>query len=640
MSSSATRVQGVLVFLASSLAILPGRADIIPADRRMTWQGNVGVPGGIPNRTEIFVNVKTTSNPRYHCAGDGVTNDAAALQAALKACPAGQVVYVPAATYRIATPVDANVSNKTLRGDGMGKTVFRLTDGTGRFQFGRGQNARPGAKSASNVSVLVTSGATAGSTILTVKDTSIIRKNNLVTLRMDTPTWIHKVTADREGADSTDDLFKMTFKVVSKTATTITITPPLPMTVSKWNPRLLGSGYHESGYLTSGFGMEDCTVDAWDGSPFPVKLVQAWGCWFKGVELHGTKSRQLFLNTVSASVIRGCYTHDTQGSGPNHEGIDFFENCCWNLVEDNISINAGNPAIMFGDSRGGCVGNVVAYNYTHLDDSPKTGAIFRVTINDSHGAGGNMLNLYEGNVAKGFIADGYFGSASHGTLLRNFINNTSSNLGPVCVNLDHYSVYYNIIGNVLGSPTAQESAYETEATGYQSVIYRFGYPNMGNFAWDEPSNTEGAPNPLYGGRHTIGPTTPPDYHLSPNARTKAQALDLNVKSTVIRHGNYDYATKSTVNFDRTGGQAKQPGIVWETDDSRGTGVDFSDHEIPKSYYLQDKPAWWPPNVPWPPIGPDKQPMVSAIPAEIRFSALKAAENSAGVTRTHAASTSR
>src|ERR1041385_8287515 len=208
-----------------NLLALPGRGEIIPADRRMTWQGNVGVPVGIPNRTEIFVNVKTTSNPRYRCAGDGVTNDAAALQAALRACPPGQVVYAPAATYRIATPVDANVSNKTLRGDGMGKTVFKLTDGKGRFQFGRGQNVRPHGQSASSTYVLVTSGATAGSTVLTVKDTSIIRKNNLVALRMDTPTWIHKVTADREGADSTDDLFKMTFKVVSKTATTITITP-------------------------------------------------------------------------------------------------------------------------------------------------------------------------------------------------------------------------------------------------------------------------------------------------------------------------------------------------------------------------------------------------------------------------------
>src|SRR4051812_39434862 len=107
-----------LALLGSMLAwalISPARTEIIPPERRMQWQGNVGVPGGIPDRTEIFVNVKTTSNPRYHCVGDGVTNDAAALQAALRACPPGQVVYVPTSTYRIGTPVDANVNNKTLR---------------------------------------------------------------------------------------------------------------------------------------------------------------------------------------------------------------------------------------------------------------------------------------------------------------------------------------------------------------------------------------------------------------------------------------------------------------------------------------------------------------------------------------------
>jgi len=48
--------------------------------------GQCGVPGGIPNRAKIFVNVKTASNPRYRCLGDGVTNDAPQLQAALNDC--------------------------------------------------------------------------------------------------------------------------------------------------------------------------------------------------------------------------------------------------------------------------------------------------------------------------------------------------------------------------------------------------------------------------------------------------------------------------------------------------------------------------------------------------------------------------
>src|SRR4051812_34640791 len=87
-------------------------AEIIPPERRMQWQGNVGVPGGIPNRTKIFVNLKTTSDARFKCAGDGVTDDASRVEAALRACPAGQVVYAPAGAYRIARVVNANVTGK------------------------------------------------------------------------------------------------------------------------------------------------------------------------------------------------------------------------------------------------------------------------------------------------------------------------------------------------------------------------------------------------------------------------------------------------------------------------------------------------------------------------------------------------
>ena len=83
----------------------------------------MGVPGGIPNRAKIFVNVKTASSARYRCAEDGITNDAAALG--------------------IATPLNALASGKKLRGDGMGKTIFMLTDGAGRFQFGHEQSPRP-----------------------------------------------------------------------------------------------------------------------------------------------------------------------------------------------------------------------------------------------------------------------------------------------------------------------------------------------------------------------------------------------------------------------------------------------------------------------------------------------------------------
>lgn len=594
--------------------------EIIPGSRRMTWRGNVGVPGGIPNRTTIFVNVKTTTNAAYKCMGDGVTDDAAALQNALKDCPQNQVVYAPAGVYKLAGTINvwgANRKNYTLRGDGMGRTIFRGVNGVGRFLIGSGQNPCPADSTSGGLPV--TTGATAGSTVLTVADASTVNVGNLVTLQMDTPTWMHKITQATEGADAWNTHFKMTFKVTAKTATTVTVTPPLPMTVTAWNPRIIPWGNGGGGVLTEGVGFEDFTIDATTGSSIPFQMSQAWGCWLKNVENKGTKSRQFYFLTTCASEVRRCYTHDTQGSGPNHEGIDFVSNACWNLVEDNICKNAGKPSIIFGDSQGGCVGNVSGYNYTQLADLSGTSQVSERSVSDSHGCG-NMLNLYEGNVMKGFNADGYFGSASHGTLLRNWIHNITSNLGPIAVNLCHYSNYYNFVGNVLGSPIAPVSRYDTEATGsYLACIWRLGYPNVGNFGWS--NGTEGTPNPAYENRRTVGPTTPPNYRDSPNTRgpggASAQALDLNVKNTIIRHGNFDYATKNADGSPRT------PGIVWETDDARGTGVDFDDHIIPNSYYLTAKPSWWPTTVPWPSIGPDKTPIVGVIPAQARFEALMA-----------------
>ena len=55
----------------------------------------------------------------------------------------------------------------------------------------------------------------------------------------------------------------------------------------------------------------------------------------------------------------------------------------------------------------------------------------------------NMLNLIEGNVFTWYKDDGYFGSSSHNTLFRNRIDWE--------VSLKHFSNYYNIVGNVLGT---------------------------------------------------------------------------------------------------------------------------------------------------------------------------------------------
>jgi len=79
-----------------------------------------------------------------------------------------------------------------------------------------------------------------------------------------------------------------------------------------------------------------------------------------------------------------------------------------------------------------------------------------------------MFNLIEGNVINWYKDDGYFGSSSHNTLFRNRIDWQ--------IGLKHFSNYYNIVGNVLGT-AGVNTVYESSLNGsFESSIYELGYP--------------------------------------------------------------------------------------------------------------------------------------------------------------------
>ena len=67
--------------------------SIVPVEARTTW--TPGVPGGVPIRTAIC---RTVAAASY---GDGLQDASAAIQAAVNACPAGQVVSLSAGTFTV-----------------------------------------------------------------------------------------------------------------------------------------------------------------------------------------------------------------------------------------------------------------------------------------------------------------------------------------------------------------------------------------------------------------------------------------------------------------------------------------------------------------------------------------------------------
>src|SRR5215831_2116503 len=91
--------------------------QIIPAERMTDWtQPGLTAPGGVPHRTTIF----RTLSPL-----GGTQDDDPQIQAAIDACPEGQVIQLTAGVFRIngsdwAHSITIDKSNITLRGVGPG----------------------------------------------------------------------------------------------------------------------------------------------------------------------------------------------------------------------------------------------------------------------------------------------------------------------------------------------------------------------------------------------------------------------------------------------------------------------------------------------------------------------------------------
>src|SRR5215212_2319465 len=138
--------------------------QILPKDRIYDWSPgvNVGVPGGIPTRSAICATLDAAT------FGTGAVDASAALLAAINTCPADQVVFIPAGTYRLDAPVDRiTASNVTIRGAGQGQTILQANKAGMRMMW-LGNGDRP------DTGVVITAGATKGSSIVTVADTAAV----------------------------------------------------------------------------------------------------------------------------------------------------------------------------------------------------------------------------------------------------------------------------------------------------------------------------------------------------------------------------------------------------------------------------------------------------------------------------------
>jgi hypothetical protein len=534
---------------------------LIPPDRRVDWAP--GIPGGIPSYETVCANVREAP---YNAAGDGNADDSGAIQAAIDACPEGQVVYVPEGTYRVATGLSIQ-KGIVLRGDGPERTRIE-GDGVPEKAI-----IQVGSWDEDPAEIPVESGLAKGSTSLVVGDVSGFVAGDFVIVDQENDGDLVHADGSESACvwGSRNDGTRLLGQISVITSLdagsrTVVIDPGLAMALTAGlNPEMtkLRSSVPQRA------GIEDLYVADRSYRGDNNANIRFWGTaysWIRNVESADVSGRHVQLTKcfrceVLGSVIHHAHVYDP---GANAYGISVENQTTDTLIENNIvyTLNVG----IVGASSG--PGNVIAYNYMdRMYERAYPDAPWLMADLSANHCAHPFMNLWEGNMISQISGDDIHGSSSHQTFFRNYVDRQHEGLvhtgNLIDVVFAASNRFMNMVGNVLGRPgddTLAGAVYDQESGNCLDTVavYKLGYPSDC-------------------GIDTI--------------------TDPQVKATLLRHGNFDYLGNTTL---------WDPGI--------------SERNLPASMYLSAKPDYFG-STPWPPIGPDVEGLVNDIPAKIRFDGL-------------------
>lgn len=442
--------------------------DIIPSSYRMDWVPGVtvGVQGGIPTRTNLL---DVTQAP-YSADNTGTNDASAAIQAAINAAAANDVVYLPTGRYVLSNMVYIFKNDITLRGAGASNTVLVAIAGGGTsLKIGRDV-----VNYQSDITDTPTNGFMVGSTNLTLAADPVFSVGEMIAIGAFLP--------------SSDDFHAIGLGLPAMSGGQISVVTGVsgrnitiadPLIFSMTNRPAISSFQNKANNLGpyGGIGIEDLTITgtndlngATSANSSLILFTAVHNSWMTGCSVLWAKNYSINISACTHMEVRRNTIRFAQSGGSNHAGL--LWSACFSLIEDNIFADGLQPAIEFnGGSANAFFANFMTNNLIDIDchGPHPLFYLWEANVLGEYPAGGG---LYFGG---GFELDGYFGSASHQTLFR---NNITSRYSPI--QLKRWSSYCAIVGNVLGNPAAAFTNFMHDINGVAYNVIELGRPNIGN----------------------------------------------------------------------------------------------------------------------------------------------------------------
>lgn len=599
-------------------ATFDATASLLPAgsDGTANWR----LAGtAIPVRTTISATLSPSG-------GD----DTGAINAALAACPSGQVVQLTAGVFRISGGGLNLTTSCTLRGVGPGsqkntglnavgaqgasvascevqtngnQTVYcpDLT-ATQLIKADRASNRNyqllsvgparldtTGYGGPTGTSYNLAADAVQGSKSILLATAPNIHVGDIVLLDENTdndpqvvygPSFGPPGDGSRRWFTRQDRSLSQLVEVASVIGTTITFTTPITYPFHTANAAQMT--VYTGGTFLHSAGIEDLFV--WGGMGGDghgnIAIVNCAYCWVKNVEAAWSIGSSVGFYSTFRSVLRDSFIHETPDANPGGAGylMTITNGASENLIENNI-FWYGNKVVTMRGSGGG---NVFAYN--HTDDS------FGSSFPHSPEAGVNAghfttphLELLEGNYSPNFKGDSYWGNSIYITVYRNWLSGSRAARPPL--NAYRYQLSCGPLpyGDYSGRTAVDIQAYSFHHNFIGNVLGSEGqtlnnYGSQACFDSQErafmPQVTTAAQWSTAGNNNAYIMWQIGTYQATVNTTGQWSFVDSTI-NTQTRNGNWDWVTKAQ-HWYGTGG------IV--------DGV--APMVLPPSLYLSAKPAFF------------------------------------------------